>query len=32
LSFDHKVMSSIISILKIKVSSRQPLGTPTFKP
>ena len=28
-SFDHKVTSSII-ILKIEVSPRQPLGTPTF--
>ena len=31
-SFDHKVTSSVIVILKIEVSLRQPLGTPIFKP
>jgi len=31
-SFDHKVTSSIVSILKIEVSPRQPLATPIFKP
>jgi len=30
-SFDHKLTSSIIIILKIEVSRRQPLGTPMFK-
>ena len=27
-SFDHKVTSSVIIILKTEVSPRQPLGTP----
>ena len=31
LSFDHKVMSSIINILQVEVSRRQPLKTPIFK-
>ena len=31
-SFDHKVTSSVIIILKFEVSARQPLGTPIFKP
>jgi len=31
LSFEHKVASSIIVVLKIEVSSRQPLGTPNFQ-
>ena len=30
-SFDRKVMSSVIIIVKIEVSSRQPLGPPIFK-
>jgi len=32
MTFDHKVTSSIIIILKIEVFPRQPLGTPLFKP
>ena len=31
-SFDHKVTSSIVIILKVEVSLRQLLGTPIFKP
>jgi len=32
MTFDHKVTSSIIIILKIEVFPRHPLGTPLFKP
>ena len=31
-SFDYKVTFAIVIIVKIEVSSRQPLGTPIFKP
>jgi len=31
-NFDHKVTSSIIIILKIEVSTGQPLGTPISNP
>jgi len=31
-SIDHKVTSSIVIILKIEVSSRQPMGTPFSNP
>jgi len=31
-SFGHKVTRSIIIILKIEVSPRQPMRTPIFKP
>ena len=31
LSFDHNVTSSVIIILNIEISPRQPLGTPIFK-
>ena len=30
-SFDYKVTFAIVIIVKIEVSSRQPLGTPIFK-